>query len=222
MKLKIYGGIVKTKFPNALSGIKKIYAAEILTLIAGILSGTLTAMGQDAGPGTPDSKMALLAALFIGFAVLSLLAYILNLAGTIRAAKDESSFRSALLWIVIELALAVVTVVFRQNQSLTAYLNDGIRFANIFVTVFIIQGVINLANRLGNEEQARRGKKVLNIIVFIYALSFVLQLINHFIGTEKINPMILAACGIAALVLLIIAYFTFLRLLSRARKMLEA
>ena len=59
------------------------------------------------------------------------------------------------------------------------------------------------------------------MIVFIYALSFVFQIVNDFLNVEKISPAVLAACGFAALILFIVAYITFIRLLSKAKKMLQ-
>ena len=81
------------KFPNALKGVKKIYASQLLTLLAGVLSGALTYFGQGAGPDTEDSKMAVLAALFVGFGVLTLIAYILNFIGT-RSEEHTSELQS--------------------------------------------------------------------------------------------------------------------------------
>ena len=213
--------LYKMKYPNALKGIKKIYTSQILTLLAGILSGTLSVLGDGIGQNAPDSKMALLAALFLGFAAFTIIAYLLNLVGTIQAGKDESSFKNALLWIVIGIALTVIAVILGEQHSFYSILTSATRLADILTTVCIIQGVISLAKRIGNEEQAQRGKKVLNMIIIIYALSFVLLVVSRFFGAEKLSPMILGACGLVALVLLIIAYITFLKLLSRARKMLE-
>ncbi len=108
-----------------------------------------------------------------------------------------------------------------ENHALYRYLSNGTRLTDILTTVFIIQGVICLADKVGNEGQAQRGKKVLNMIVFIYALSFVLQVANDFLNVGKIPPAVLAACGFVELILLLVAYITFLKLLSRAKKMLE-
>ncbi len=209
------------KFPNALKGLKKIYTSEILTLLAGVLSGVLTYLGEGIGANTEASKMAILAALLIGFSIITIIAYILNFVGTAQAGKDESSFKSALLWILIGIVLTVAATVLGESHSLYRYLSNGTRLADILTTVYIIQGVICLANRVGNEEQAQRGKRVQNMIVIIYALSFVLQIANDFLNVEKIPAAILAACGFGAMILLIIAYITFLKLLSRAKKMLQ-
>ena len=209
------------KFPNALKGLKKIYTSEILTLLAGVLTGVLTYLGDGIGANTEASKMAILAALLIGFGILTIIAYILNFVGTVQAGKDESSFKSALLWILIGIILAVAATVLGEGHSLYRYLRNGTRLADILMTIYIIQGVICLANRVGNEEQAQRGKRVQNMIVIIYALSFVLQIANDFLNVEKIPAAALAACGFGAMILLIIAYITFLKLLSRAKKMLQ-
>ena len=213
--------LLKMKFPNALKGLKKIYASEILTLLAGILSGVFSYLGNGAGANIEDSKMALLAVLFLCFGILTLVAYILNFIGTAQAGKDESSFKSALLWILIGIALTAAALILGEDHYLYRYLSNGTRMTDILMTIYIIQGVICLANKLGNEEQAQRGKRVQNMIVFIYALSFVFQIVNDFLNVEKISPAVLAACGFAALILFIVAYITFIRLLSKAKKMLQ-
>ncbi len=147
--------------------------------------------------------------------------YILNFIGTAQAGKDESSFKSALLWILIGIALTAAALILGEDHYLYRYLSNGTRMTDILMTIYIIQGVICLANKLGNEEQAQRGKRVQNMIVFIYVLGFVFQIVNDFLNVEKISPAVLAACGFAALILFIVAYITFIRLLSKAKKMLQ-
>ncbi len=214
------------KYPNAYKGLKKIYTAEIFVMIATICMSFLGGIGEQfaekiANGGTGDEgTLALLGALTLAAGILALLASLLNIVGVANASKDESSFKTALIWIIIGIVISVAMGTLGDGHQLYRYLNVGSRLANILTTIYIIIGVTNLAAKVGDRDQEARGKRVQNIIVAIYAISIVLESIGDF-TKGNIPTTVLAVCGIAAIVLMIVYYFMFLKLLSRSRKMLE-
>lgn len=216
------------KYPNALNGLKKIYSAEILNLIVGILMLVMSVFGLMAFDESLPKEQAeqyvlitgiLLTASFIIMAI----AYIMTFVGVKKAAKDEPVFKNAFTWILVGLVLSLGTSIlsnFVSVEKFERYINLGNRLASILVTVYIIIGVTTLAERIGDHEQVRRGSRLQNIIIFEYAISAVLELLSKF-ESQKVPETIMEICGVVAAVLMVIAYFTFLKLLSRARKMLE-
>ncbi len=94
------------KFQNAATGVKRIFTAEILKLIANANSqgGTIAA-----GVGT----VLLIAAA----SILALIGGIMALVGIINASKDEGAFKTALILIIISLIAAVVGGIFYQNAT---------------------------------------------------------------------------------------------------------
>jgi len=211
------------KFPNALKGVKKIYAAEILSLLATICVSILSGLAQGSVEGIAlnENTLAILGILLIVGAVLGVVAGLLNLIGVSNASKDESSFKNAMIWIIIGLAASIAMGYFQDNAKIFNVLNIVQRLANTLKTVYVIIGVTNLAQRLGDKAQAERGKKVQNIIVAIFVIGIVFEGASDFMGNGNIPDLVIGILGLAALVLMIAAYCMFLKLLSRARKMLE-
>ena len=214
------------KLPNAQSGVKKIYVAEIFTMIATICMGLLSGISEQfaakiANGGTGDEgTLTLLGGLLLAAGILVLVAAILKLIGVIKASKDESSFKTALIWIVLGIVFSVAMGTLGEEHQFYRYLAVGSRLTNILTTVYIIIGVTNLAAEVGDNDQEARGKRIQNIIIAIYGISFILDTVSDF-TKGNIPAPVLAVCGIVALVLMIVYYFMYLKLLSRSRKMLE-
>ena len=77
---------------------------------------------------------------------------------------------------------------------------------SIAVTVFVITGVSNLADKLNNAEVSQKGRNLLKIIVCIYVLALIATIISLIFG------------GTFASVTA--AYFLYLSLLSKGKNML--
>ena len=205
------------KLPNAQSGVKKIYVAEIFTMIATICMGLLSGISEQfaakiANGGTGDEgTLTLLGGLLLAAGILVLVAAILKLIGVIKASKDESSFKTALIWIVLGIVFSVAMGTLGEEHQFYRYLAVGNRLTNILTTVYIIIGVTNLAAKVGDNDQEARGKRIQNII---------LDTVSDF-TKGNIPAPILAVCGTVALILMVVYYFMYLKLLSRSRKMFE-
>jgi len=100
------------RFPNADKGIRKIYIAEIMGILAAVLAIVLVFMaaanhidtnmsGEEVTQAIETSKIGGPAVVFSIFMLLLMLAsYILNLIGISNAAKDEDGFKRA-LWVLL-------------------------------------------------------------------------------------------------------------------------
>ena len=214
------------KFPNAAKGVKRIFTAEILKLIAAVLSiigigmmiFTLAAAQANAEGATIAAGTGT-AVLLLAAAVISLIAGIMALVGIINASKDEGAFKAALVTIIISLCAAIVAGIFSQNATVQSICQIIQNLMSIFVTIFVIQGVSNLAVKIGNNDVAQQGKSLLKIIVAIYALSLVANIIVLIFGGMFVS-VTAGILAVIALVLNVIGYLVYLSLLNKGKKML--
>ena len=214
------------KYPNAAKGVKRIFTAEILTLIAALATicgvvlvlialGAATVGSENGAAAAGVGTLVLMA----GAAILALIAGILSLVGIINASKDEGAFKTALYAILLSIAAAVVAGVLSSNATIQSICQSVQSVMGIVVTIYVIQGIINLAEKLGNAEVSQKGKKLMWIIVCIYVLSFIANIIVAIFGGMYAS-VIAGIIAIAALVLNVIGYIVYLSLLSKGKKML--
>ena len=214
------------KFPNAAKGVKRIFTAEILKLVAAVVSIigvammiiTLAAAESKAEGATIAAGTGTVILLAVA-AVLALIGGIMALIGIINASKDEGSFKIALVAIIISLCAAIVGGIFSQNSTIQSICQIVQNLMSIFVTVFVIQGVSNLAEKVGNDNVAAQGKTLLSIIVAVYALSLIANIIVLIFGGMFVS-VTAGVIAVIALVLNVIGYIVYLSLLSKGKKML--
>ena len=119
------------RFPNAFRGVKKIWLAEMLMLLAAIvgiiivivMAANGTMVGEDIvineGVKTP------IAVLGIVTAVIALVAFILNLIGLINANNDDSAFRIALLVTILGIVASAISAIW-SNTLGTFFIGDDL------------------------------------------------------------------------------------------------
>ena len=112
------------RFPNAYNGVKKIFSAEILHLVAVILMavGLVTAViagvvGTAVGDAaeltegefvvTVGGIIGAVSILAVG-GILALIAFILQIVGVGQAMKDESYFKTAFIFIFVSVIFEVI------------------------------------------------------------------------------------------------------------------
>lgn len=213
-------------YPNATSGIKKIFTAEILALvgtvvllIGGIITVITIASAKDAN-GAVAGGLGLIAVALIG-SIVVVVAGIMALIGLISASKDQKNFKNALYAVIVSIVLTGVAGYFSANPSLQSILNACGSAANLISTIFVIQAIIDIANEFNNADVAGRGKSQLTLIIVINALSIVAGLVVSFMG-GSVASVIAAVIAIVSIVLSLIQYVLYLSLLSKAKAMLEA
>ena len=216
-------------FPNAYKGVKKLYSAEILSLIATILS-IISAVLLIVGAVMLDSKSSDEAAggvlaiiglvVIIGSGVLLVLAFIFNLIGLIKAKKDENSFRIALYFTLLGIILSCFVSTFSSKEILSSIFSSASSLASLLTTIFIVQGIMTLAAKLENDAMVQRGGFILKVIICVEVLALIASVISvifRFNAAQVIAGVLLLVSG----VLNIIAYFIYLNYLSKAKKMLK-
>ena len=214
------------KFPNAAKGVKRIFTAEILKLIATVLMiiaimamiVTLAAAQIDSEGGTIAAGISTVI-FIIAATVIALIGGIMALVGIINASKDENSFKVALVAVIVSLCSAIVAGIFSNNATVMGICRIVQNLMSIITTVFVITGVSNLAVKVGNSEVAQQGKNLLKIIVAVYVLSLIANILALVFG-GMFASITAGVIAVVALLLELVAYILYLSLLNKGKKML--
>ena len=221
------------RFPNAAKGVKRIFTAQILQLIGTVcaviggmifISGDATALltkGSNAGAAAALGQMGIALIFFIGYGVLALIAFIMQLVGIINAKNDEDSFKSALVCLIIGIVVPIIGGFFVRSAPVVTSLCASVgNLMTLFVTIFIISGIIKLADQLNRGDVSTKGSNILKIIIVIAGLSLILSIVSSFMLTNTaiaVTALILLA---VAMVLSVVQSTMFLTLLAKAKNML--
>ena len=218
------------KFPNALEGVKKIYKAEILELIAGILTlvGAILLVVGIAGTKAESAGAALGGLLgggvvMLAVAVLGISALIMSITGVKKAMPDEENFKTALYAMILGIVASVV-IGFANSKSLESLGNAGTTLSSIcsfLAQYYIITAIVNLAQKLADKDMETRGLKTRKALMIVWFASIALDVVQIFVNTNETMKMVAAILSLAAAVIAIVAYVLYLKLLSKARVMLE-
>ena len=221
------------EFANARKGIKRIYAAEILSLLELLISfiaGTIQRAGEggsilDGGTINLKYDSPVLLGLAVALVVCGFLSFILHLLGITKAAKDEPKFSSALLWVVLGIIIGSVKSSLTLNEPLPTILSIADNIAEMLVKFFIIKGVISVAQQMNRPGLGMLGGKALTWTVLAYIVSIALNgAVLWF--TMKGDPTGADALPVeaillaAAFILSLIAYVIYLRFLKKATQSL--
>ena len=87
--------------------------------------------------------------------------------------------------------------------------------------LYIITGVIALAERIGNEKIEKQGKTILNLILIMLVLSLIATVTSTVFQQSGTNDVIISVLSLAAGVIELISYIIYLVFLSRSKKMLK-
>ena len=219
------------RYPLAFGGVKKLFTSEILTLIAAVctLVGavaavlTLSAL-QNASEGGVRGGAFVTLLLGVGAAVLLLIAYIMKLIGLKKAAMDEAKFKQAFILAIIALILSAAASILNSLNIGNGIVDNIVRVfaivADIFITIYVIQGIQNLAFKLDDQEVNATGSKLLIIIVVFYILALIATLIPIFFGANDATAVITGIIEIIGSVLNLIAAIVFIVYLGKAKTML--
>lgn len=216
------------RFPNAASGVKKIFTAEILALISEILlliAGVLVVIALGAAQNNANDSLALgtlagFAIFGFGATVIAVIAFILKIVGISQASKDENSFKTAIICLIIGIVGSLVYSIFQTSSPTVASIGNLIyQLMNLFVTIFVISGIIKLADQLNDGVVSAKGSTLLKLITVIYALTIIANIIVLILGGYSVS-IVAAIIYLIALILTVVQYFMYLAYLSNAKKML--
>ncbi len=216
------------RFPNAASGVKKIFTAEILALISEILllfAGVLVVIALGASQNNANESLALgtlagFAIFGFGATVIAVIAFILKIVGISQASKDENSFKTAIICLIIGIVGSLVYSIFQTSSPTVASIGNLIyQLMNLFVTIFVISGIIKLADQLNDGVVSAKGSTLLKLITVIYALTIIANIIVLILGGYAVS-IVAAIIYLIALILTVVQYIMYLVYLANAKKML--
>jgi len=223
------------RFPNAQAGVKKIFSAEILALIASFCSmmmvvflyfmtKTVDADGNITSGGAAVASLGGTAVFGMAATVLAVISFIFKIIGVKKASIDEDGFKTAFYLILGGIAVALVKGVvssFTDNNTVSnifSIINDVITLA---ITIFIIQSIINLAIKLNDDDMVKRGNNLFKIIIAMYVLIIIANIVILITGSTA-GVAIAGVFGLISGILSIVQYILYLAYLNKAKKMLEA
>lgn len=222
-------------YENAKKGIGQIFTAEILQLVSAIfvLIGSVAAVVGVAaivGGGMLESDVAVgggavggligVALTAIG-GLLSLIGFIMYIVGVGNAAKDEENCKKAMMFLVLGLICSVVGAFTGSvaNGVLRSVLSILAEVFQLISAIYVINGIVSLARKVGNAAIETKGRSTLKQIVVVIVISIIATLIS--LITSPVAAVVSGILLIIATIMTIVKYFIYLSLLSGARKMFD-
>lgn len=229
------------RFPNAYRGVKKIFTAQILKIIEGVcifaagvagiitLSGAAveTAVGEEAAEfvnATVTFGIIGLVLLVAG-GVLAIISYIMNIVGLRQAGQDEDAFRLGFLFACFAMIIKFVSILL-SLLNLGGGIGDNIadmfnRVCDVIIIISVMNGIGNLAVRLGNPRIAALAEKLIVTLSVIIGLSAVATIIPVFFGVSQVFATVSMILSMVAGTLAIVGTVIYLVFLGKAVTMLQ-
>lgn len=223
------------KFSHAENGVKKIFVAEILSLIAAFLIiiaafMAFSTLGSMQGYEATQSNTAAVGAFAsgigmvifsIGSLVLAIIAFILNIVGVAKASRDESTFKIALYALIAGIAFTCLGNVFENLKigPLSGAMTALATVSELIVTLYVIQGIRMLATRLNNREVDNQGQKIYMIILIVLVLRLIANILVAIFG-GRFTTILALSFYMVSVVLSLVQYILYLVFLAKAKKML--
>ena len=210
------------KYPNAYSGMTKIYISEIIALIASIImvicSVFLMACYND--PDLIVETWIFSAAVLVVLGVF-VFSYILQIVGIVRATKDEPAFRVSLIAIIAALVITVLECIFFEgNDVITFILEIASDVAQFFLVHYIIHGIMHISEHLGRDDISKKGKRIFTVIYIAIGFELIVRIFEMIFGKE-LGEQLSMPFGIVANILKVVEYILFLSYIVKAKKLLK-
>ena len=214
------------RFPNAFRGVKKIWLAELLMLLAAVIGIVLivviaansTLVGEEIVVNE-DAVRTPAAILGIGTALIALVAFVLNLLGLINARKDDSAFSIALLVTLLGIAASAISVIWSSNQNLVKWMDTALTIFSMLASYYVLTGIANLAEQYPDPATKALALKSRTLVEGTFCATAVFKLIINIFKIQD-GSTIYTILSIIALVLELVSYVLYLRALSKGKKML--
>lgn len=214
------------KFPNTFKGIKKIWIAEMLMLLAAVLSIVLvfviagnSVVIDDAVVVNTEAVKTPTAIIGIGAAVIILVAFLLNLIGIINCRKDDKNFINALFATLLGVVCGVVNAIWGEsNPRLGSWMEFVMVMESCYASYYVLTGVSNLSEAYPDEATKKLVDKSRNWLLGSFSLSAGLKLIVDIFNIQDGTPKTIMA--IVAVLAEIVSYVIYLMALNKSKKML--
>ena len=183
------------KFPNAYNGSKKLFIAELISLIAAILLivGAFVALGsiKTVDENTIDAAVGGVlggAGIMLAAGIAAVVAFIIQLVGINACAKDEPTFKSALYAILAGIVASIASSAVSGKSAMLGSIFSAVSsLASMIAIVFVIKGFMKLADQLGRSDVSSSGKTVMYATIGLLAVSIILTFVSGLITPAEIK-----------------------------------
>ena len=214
------------KFPNTFKGIKKIWIAEMLMLLAAVLSIVLvfviagnSVVIDDAVVVNTEAVKTPTAIIGIGAAVIILVAFLLNLIGIINCRKDDKNFINALIATLLGVVCGIINAIWGESKPrLGSWMEFVMVMESCYASYYVLTGVSKLSEAYPDEATKKLVDKSRNWLLGSFSLSAGLKLIVDIFNIQDGTPKTIMA--IVAALAEIISYVIYLMALNKSKKML--
>ncbi len=211
------------RFPNTFKGIQKIWIAEMLMLLASVLSIVLlfvvannSAVVEDVLVVAIDTPTQVLS---IASAVLMIVAFVLNLIGIINCRKDDKNFVNALIATVLGVICGIVNAIWGEAKPrLGEWMEFVMVMESCYASYYVLTGVSNLSEAYPDPQTKKLVDKSRNWLLGSFCLSAILKLIVDIFNIQDGTPKTIM--GIVAVLAEIVSYVIYIMALNKSKKML--
>ena len=213
------------RFPNAFRGVKKIWLAELLMLLAAVVGIIMvivmatngTMVGEDIIIN--ESVKTPIAILGIVTAVIALVAFILNLVGLINANNDDPAFRIALLVTILGIVASAISAIWSNNETLNKWMDTALTICSLFASYYVLTGIANLAEKMSDAATKALALKSRTLVEGSFCATALFKLIISIFKIQE-GSTISTILAVIALLLELVSYILYLRALNKGKQML--
>lgn len=218
------------RFPNACKGLKKIFYAELISLIALVPYAVSMVLIQFLPEEINENNAEMLPAevvvtiLSLVSLVLMTVAYVLNIIGYVNASKDNESFKKAMLLTIAGLVLTVVSGIMENvNASpiLTNTFDSMEQILDLLITLTTISGIVTLSVTYGDLRMVDSGKALFKFLFAIYLPTLIAYVFVYMLRNTRSAAILSVTVTLISFALNAVYSLLYLRYLFRAVNMLE-
>ena len=218
------------RFPNACKGLKKIFFAELISLIALVPYAVSLVLVQFL-PEEIDKNNAEMLPAEVVVTILSILslvmmtvAYVLNVIGYVTASKDNESFKKAMLLTIAGMVLTVVSGIMENangNPILTNTFDSMENILDLLITLMTISGIVTLSVTYGDLRMVESGKALFKFLFAIYLPTLIAYVFVYLLRNTRSAAFLAVTVTFISFALNTVYSLLYLRYLYRAVNMLE-
>ena len=214
-------------FPKAHKGSKKIFLAQLLTVIGtfvsiftAFISIFIYALLKESMSDNETLINLFVVALPLLTIVVTIIGFLLAIIGILNASGDDENFKVALYSTLFGVILSILSV-FLTNQSngIGSMINLLIVLTGFLSTIYVIQGIRSLALKLNHPEMDKTGNRLYTFFSVLYVLQTFGD-VAILVLTDTDAMVIAAILQLFIGVLALVQYIFYLLYLAKAKKML--
>ncbi|MBQ1238436.1 MAG: hypothetical protein IIV05_02495 [Ruminococcus sp.] len=218
------------RFPNACKGLKKIFFAELISLIALVPYAVSLVLVQFLPEEINKNNAEILPAevvvtiLSILSLVMMTVAYVLNVIGYVTASKDNESFKKAMLLTIAGMVLTVVSGIMENangNPILTNTFDSMENILDLLITLMTISGIVTLSVTYGDLRMVESGKALFKFLFAIYLPTLIAYVFVYLLRNTRSAAILAVTVTFISFALNTVYSLLYLRYLYRAVNMLE-